>query len=138
MALRKPNKSVYKVYIKGKDKYYSAGSKSKSTWNSLNWAMSAAEDAERYYGVPFEDVEIHEFPITEAIKHSYLDLIEAEKEAKREKEEKRKLAEIKKEEQRQIQNAKAVLLQAKENMANAMEFLKSKGLDVELENLENL
>lgn len=137
MALRKPIKSVYKVYIKSKDKYYT-GSKSKSTWNALSWAMSAAEDAKRYYGVPFEDVEVHEFPIAEAIKHSYLDLIEAEKEAKREKEEKRKLAEIKKEEERQIQNAKSILLQAKEHMANAMEFLKSKGLDVESENLENL
>jgi len=128
MSLKRPNKSVYKVYVNSKDKYYSR-SRSKATWTTLGWALSAADDACRYYRVKIDDIEIHEFPVADAIKHSYLDLLAAEEEAKKEREEKRKMAKLKEEKLNQIRNAKETLKRSKEQIKIATEFLKSEGFD---------
>ena len=128
MTLRRPNKSVYKVYVKSKDKYYSR-SRSKSTWTTLKWALFAAAAACKYHKVKTNDIEIHEFPVADAIKHSYLALLTAEKEANKEREEKRKMAKLKEEKLNQIRNAKETLKRSKEQIKIATEFLKSEGFD---------
>jgi len=135
MATRKPNKAIYKVYIKSIDKYYSA-SKSKATWSSLSWALSAADDARRYYRLKSEDIEIHEFPIVDAIKHSYLEILEREQEAIKEKQEKKKAEEERRRERQQIEQAQAVIRSAQENMENAISFLESKGIEVNTQNVD--
>ena len=138
MTLRRPNKSVYKVYIKSKDKYYAGSGSKKSTWASLTWALSAADDAQRYYRLTINDIEIHEFPVSDAIKHSYPDLLKSEQDARKEKEERRRMTELKKEELKQIKRAKEILAQSKEQIKNATEFLKSKGFDVNIDNIDSI
>lgn len=61
--------SVFRVFDKTTGKYIS-GYKSKSSWRSLGWAFSAAKDS---FG-NLEDMEIHEFPTTSAIVHTYKEI----------------------------------------------------------------
>jgi hypothetical protein len=136
MALKKPSKSVYKVYVKTVDKYYSSGT-SKATWNSLGWALSAASDAKYRHNCRTEDIEIHEFPVTDAIKHSYKELKAQELIKNAEEKEKKEFLKKSKEEKLEIERAKNVIQTAQETLAKTIDFLKSKGIEVNIENTES-
>jgi hypothetical protein len=130
MATKRPNKSLYKIYLVNRDKYYSS-SNNKATWNSLNWALSAASDVVRLrYATP-DQIQIHEFPVVDAIKHSYPELLVREQEIVKEKEEKKRVANQERMQREQIAVAKRVLKDAQENMKKAVDYLKSQGIEVE-------
>lgn len=89
-------KTNYKVFDTNSKKYFSSGYRSKSTWQSLTWAMSAAEDLAKRIGPA--NVEIHVFPIEAAIRVPYKEMREKIKEETQKKEMKKskKLVESKK------------------------------------------
>lgn len=92
MALVKP-KANYKIFDKKVGKYVSSGYKSKSTWTSEFWAMSAAEDYGKSRGGKSyleTNIEIHIFPVEAAVKVSYKEMLEKSQEKEKKKEEKKK------------------------------------------------
>lgn len=61
-------KMNYKVFNTATNKYVSNGYRSKSTWQSVVWAMAAAEKIAKRHGA--ENIEIHLFPIESATRVS--------------------------------------------------------------------
>ncbi len=135
MAHKRPNKSLYKIYLINKDKYYSS-SNNKATWNSLNWALSAASDAVRLgYANPGQ-IQIHEFPVVDAIKHSYPELLMREQEIVKEKEEKKRAAQKERLQREQIAMAQKIARESQENLKKALDFLKSQGIETQTLNIQ--
>ena len=122
-------KANYKVYIKTKGKYYTNGRK--ATWTSLAWVMSAGHDAAKQNG-GLHNIEIHEFPVTAAVKHSLLDLIEAEKDKMLTKQEQDAL----KAKKLMMENAKNAYLQGVAKMKAAKELMEKFGMKVPEENTD--
>lgn len=77
MAIRRPAKNVYKIFDK-KEQVYLKGHRGKSSWTSPVWAIAAAQDFCRNEpkGYLEQFIEFHVFPIAEAIKLAYMNLVE--------------------------------------------------------------
>jgi hypothetical protein len=74
MPARTP-KANYKIFDKKLEKYVSAGYRSKTTWSSKVWVMEAAREHCRHKPASYlENIEIHIFPIENAIKVSYKEM----------------------------------------------------------------
>ena len=89
MAVRRAPKANYKIFDKKREKYLTGG-RNKATWTSRTWVMAAALDfcSRQPAGYMRENIEIHIFPIENAIRVSWTDMVnevKAEEEANKEK-----------------------------------------------------
>ncbi|MEO6304726.1 MAG: hypothetical protein ABIP51_16310 [Bacteroidia bacterium] len=67
----KNKKALYRVYNTETKKYLSAGYKPKTTWHSSVWATRAAASIIYDNELDASKIEIHIFPVVDAIKVSY-------------------------------------------------------------------
>jgi hypothetical protein len=69
--------AVYKIFNK-KSGRFMTGSKSKSSWSHEGWVVSYVNEAIRK-GHKIDDIEIHVFPVQNAIIHSASDFVDSYK-----------------------------------------------------------
>jgi hypothetical protein len=132
MSTKKSPKANYKVYDRKLGKFISPGYKSKSTWNSEGWALSAAWDhahnqtrsknkgvIEQYMA---ENMDLYIYPIESAIVETLADRMEANRKAAEERRE----AEAKKAEEkkaREIEDHKKYLHMQIEMLQEELDLL---------------
>lgn len=105
------SRSTFRVFIKKTEKYLSK-SRSKSTWLSKHWALNAARDS----NWPLHELEIHEFPVSEAIVYNAAELYEEEREERERKAEEKRKAEEDYRKRSEIYRAKEAIRKAEETL----------------------